>query len=138
MQDLQVGAQLLVDGGGHADQDEVGGVERLDAVGEHEAVALKVRGEVALFGVEQLGASAADRAEAGAGDVDPDDAAAGVAQGDCGRQADVAESDDGDDGVAGLLAGRLARRGAGLVRRAAGSGWRYGGGGGGARRRPPR
>jgi hypothetical protein len=62
-----------------------------------------VRGEVALFGVEQLGAAAADRAEARPGDVDPDDPTTGVAQGDRGGQTDVAESDDGDDGVTGLL-----------------------------------
>ena len=129
-QDLQVGAQLLVDGGGHADQHEVGGVERLDAIGEHEAVALQVRGEVALFGVEQLGATAADRAEAGAGDVDPDDPAAGVAQGDRGGQADVAEADDGDDGVTGLLGAALGAARCGGGGRG-GRSWRGGGGLGG-------
>ncbi len=129
-QDLEVGAQLLVDGGRDADQHEVGRVERLDAIGEHEPVALEVLGEIALFGLQQLGAAATDRAEAGAGDVDPDDPAAGVAQRDRGWQADVAEADDGDDGVAGLLGAALgAARCGGLAVWCGGCASRCGGGG---------
>ncbi len=52
------GRQLLVDGGGHADQHQVGGVERLDAVGEHEPVARQVAAQVALLGLQQLGLAA--------------------------------------------------------------------------------
>ena len=63
-QDPRVGPQLLVDRGGHADQHEVGGVERLDAVGEHEPVARQVAAQVALLGLQQLGLAVADRAQA--------------------------------------------------------------------------
>ena len=65
-QDPRVGRQLLVDRGGHADQHQVGGVERLDAVGEHEPVARQVAAQVALLALQQLCLAAADRAQTGA------------------------------------------------------------------------
>ncbi len=102
-QDPRVGPQLLVDRRGHADQHEVGGVERLDAVGKHEPVAGEMVAQVALFGLQQLGLPAPDRAQAGAADVDPDDPAAGAPQRDRGWQPDIAESDNGHHGVAGAL-----------------------------------
>ncbi len=116
-QDAGVRLQLLVHRGRHADQHEVGRVERADAVGEHEPVAGQVAAQVALLALQQLSRALADRGEAGAGNVDPDDPAAGVAQCDRGGQADVAEADDRDDGVAGppgavwrgAAAGRLRR-----------------------------
>ena len=129
-QDPRVGPQLLVDGRGHADQHQVGGVERLDAVGEHEPVARQVVAQVALFRLQQLGLPIADRAQAGAADVDPDDPAAGAPQRDRGRQPDVAEPDDGDDGVAGALGAVWSCAAAGSLGRGVHDDWLWDGGGG--------
>jgi hypothetical protein len=94
-----VGRAPLVDRRGHADQHEVGRVERLAAVGEHEAVAFEVPAQADALGVEQLGLAGADLRQALVRAVEADDPAAGVAQGDRRRQPDIAEPDDGDHGV---------------------------------------
>ena len=113
MQDREVRLELLVDRRRHADQHEVGGVQRLDPIGQHEAVVGQVRVQVAALTVEQLRLTGADRVQPFGGDVDADDPAAGVAHRDRRRQPDVAEPDDGDDGVSGLrAAGAALRRGA--------------------------
>ena len=99
LQDRGVGQVLLVDGRRDADQDQVGGIERLDPVGQGEAVAREVIGQVATLGVQQLRHAATDRIQTPDRSVDPDDPTAGVAHRDRRRQADIAEAHDRDDGV---------------------------------------
>ncbi len=129
-QDPQVGPQLLVDRRRHADQHEVGGVERLDAVGEHKPVAGEVVAQVALFGLQQLGLPVADRAQTGGRDVDPDDPAAGAPQRDRGRQPDVAEPHHSHDGVAGALGAVWSCAAAGSLGGGVHGDWLWDGGGG--------
>ncbi len=101
-QDLEVGLQALVDRGGHADQHEVGRVERLDAAGQDETVPHQVTAEVTPLGLQQLGPTLADRCQTRTGYVDPDNPAARIAHRDRGGQSHIAETHHGHHGVTGL------------------------------------
>ena len=98
-QQLRVGTTLVIDRSRHADQHEIRGAHRVDAVGEDEALALEVLAQLRLLALEQLGTALADLRQTGAGGVDADDPRARAAQRDGGRQPDVAEADDRDDGL---------------------------------------
>ena len=95
-QHARVRTALLVDRGRHADQDHVGGVERVDALGQREALALEIAAEVLLLGAEELSPARAYLLQARGGDVDPDDPRPGPAQRDRRGQPDVAQADDRD------------------------------------------
>ncbi len=90
------GPALLADGRRHADQHEIGGVERGCGVGQHEAFAGEVLVQREQFVVEQLDLAGADRVEPLRGGVDPDDLVPGAAQRERRGQPDVAKPDDGD------------------------------------------
>ena len=110
-QRTRVGRAPLVDRRGHADHHEIGRVERLAAVGQHEAVAFEVAAQAVTLGIEQLGLTAADLRQTLGRAVEADDPAAGVAQCDRGGKPDVAEPDDGDHGVLACDGGRGVERG---------------------------
>jgi hypothetical protein len=92
---------LLVDRSRHADQDEVGRVERLDPVGQGEAVARQVLLEVLTLGLSSS-ASPARILCRRAAEMSIPMIRQPAPHRDRRRQADVAEADDRDDRVSGV------------------------------------
>jgi hypothetical protein len=105
----EVRSAVGVDRGRHADHHRVGLAEPRLVAGQVELRLVEGDQEPLVVGRRQVATAAADLVQPVLGDVDPEHAVAGVAQGQRRRQADVAEADDRDQRRPG--GGRRASRG---------------------------